>query len=107
VYVTLDHPFVEGLLPARHLPDACRFDHATHSWISHQGGPHFRLGDPLQVRVVSVDQLRGWVNFGLVEESEGAQRAGSPGEVRPERPRARRARPKAAPSRGRGPRRRS
>jgi ribonuclease R len=107
VYVTLDHPFVEGLLPARNLPQACRFDLATHGWISHKGGPRFRLGDRLEVRVVSVDQLRGWVNFGLVEEAGSDARSGRDAKVRPERPRGRRARPKAAPSRGRDPRRRS
>ncbi len=87
-YVTLDHPFVEGLLPARALPDACRFDPAGHRWVSERGGPKLGLGNRVEVRVVSVDQLRGWVNFGLVDDpASGSDESVRPGRRRGRRPR--------------------
>ncbi len=88
VYVTLDHPFVEGLIPARALPLGSDFDAATHRWVDRQGGPSLGLGKRIEVRVVSVDQLRGWVNFALTGELERDRAAA----LSPARRRGRRAR---------------
>jgi ribonuclease R len=101
LYVTLDHPFVEGLVATRDLPLDGHFDPQTHGFVSRSGGALFSLGDRVGIRVVSVDRLRGWVNFTLAEEA----RADGAADATTARPRARRPRRRGAPNRGRASRR--
>jgi exoribonuclease R len=104
IYVTLDHPFVEGLVPGRDLPPGASYDGQGQTWRSGRGEPKLGIGERLQVQLVAVDPLKGWINFRLLgDDGEPVAVAG----VRRGRPRARPAHAKAAPNRGRGRRRRS
>lgn len=98
VYVTLDHPFVEGLVPSRVLPRGAVYDADRRAWRSARGETGLGIGERIEVQVVGVDPLKGWVNFKLAGESAPD---GGDGGLKKERPRGRPARGKAAPSRGR------
>ncbi len=100
LYVTLDEHFVEGLVPMARLPGYFEFDEQSFSLFSRGTGQRFALGQKLRVRVVRVDQLRGWVNFaieGFEDEPEDA-RAARRVKGRPRGPKARR---RGAPTRRR------
>lgn len=103
VYVTLDHPFVEGLVPGRELPPGATWDAAAQTWRTGRGESRLGIGERLQVQVVAVDPLKGWVNFRLLDEHGEARPVA---DLRKGRPRGRPARAKDAPTRGRGRRRR-
>ena len=69
LFVELENLFVEGLVPARTLPqDQYRYDEDQHTLmgIRHR----YRLADPVTVRVTGVDLDRRRVNFTLNETSE-------------------------------------
>jgi ribonuclease R len=70
LFVELDNIFVEGLVPARTLPqDQYRYDEAQHTLM---GVRHrYRLADPVTVEVTSVDLDRRRVNF-ILKESRTA-----------------------------------
>jgi len=64
----LDNIFVEGLVPARTLPqDQYRYDEEQHTLM---GVRHrYRLADPVTVQVTGVDLDKRRVNFTLKEAS--------------------------------------
>ena len=67
LFVELENIFVEGLVPARTLPqDQYRYDEAQHTLM---GVRHrYRLADPVTIQVTGVDLDRRRVNFTLKEE---------------------------------------
>jgi len=68
LFVELDNIFVEGLVPARTLPqDQYRYDEEQHTLM---GVRHrYRLADPVTVQVTGVDLDKRRVNFTLKEAS--------------------------------------
>ena len=66
LFVELDNIFVEGLVPAKTLPqDQYRYDEAQHTLM---GVRHrYRLADPVTIEVTGVDLDRRRVNFALNE----------------------------------------
>ena len=84
LYVTLDEPFVDGLVHVSELGDSIEFEERSQSLVASRSGRRFRLGDRLRVRLIAVDPLKGWISFALVETSESQQRArpGSPSKGR-------------------------
>ncbi|MBI3622376.1 MAG: ribonuclease R [Nitrospirae bacterium] len=72
LFVELENIFVEGLVPARTLPnDQYRYDEEQHTLM---GVRHrYRLADPVTVRVTGVDLDRRRVNFTLQEERASPQ----------------------------------
>jgi ribonuclease R len=65
VYVTLDPFFVEGLVHVRRLPGLWELDERSFSLAARGGRERLRLGDRVQIRVASVDVVRGWIDFEL------------------------------------------
>ena len=66
LFVELEEPFADGLLPDEALPGGPYvFEERSHELRSTRGGQAYRLGDPIQVRVERVDRLLHRVTFGL------------------------------------------
>ena len=62
LYVTLPST-VEGLIHLRDLPEYYEFDEVRQMFIGERRGHLIRLGDPMRVKVDSVDVMAGEVNF--------------------------------------------
>lgn len=100
LFVTLDETGADGLVPIRSLPDDY-YDHddARHSLTGRFHGRVYRLGDPVEVRLVEANPVSGALSLEIL--SGGAQEApGQSGRVR------RRGAPPKRPGGGRGGRRR-
>jgi ribonuclease R len=69
-YVTLDPFFVEGLLHVRRLAGHWELDERSFSLVARGGRERLRLGDHVEIRIASVDVVRGWIDFDLVGRSE-------------------------------------
>ena len=94
VFVTLRDFFVEGLVPMSALGnDFFVYEEKQHRLRGRSSGKAYRLGDPLRVRLVAIDEVRRRLDFRLAE---------APGKPAPSRT------PAAAPAvtYGRRPRRR-
>jgi ribonuclease R len=62
---------IEGLIPVRMMDDDFyTFDEASLTFRGRRTRRTFRIGDPIFVRVVRVDELRAEIDMELVEESE-------------------------------------
>jgi ribonuclease R len=66
LFVAVDRPFVEGLVHVQNLgDDFYEYNEETQILRGRRTGRTYRLGDPVQVRVVEVNLLRRQVNFEL------------------------------------------
>lgn len=100
LFVTLEETGADGLVPIRSLPDDY-YDHdeARHSLTGRFHGRVYRLGDPVEVRLVEADPISGALSLEIL--SGGTQ----DGPVRPGRVRTRGGGPRQQRG-GRGSRRR-
>ena len=70
LFVELNEIFVEGLAHVTSLPaDYYHFDPAGHRLVGRRGGRTYRLGDPLQVRVMRVSLDERKIDFEPVQPS--------------------------------------
>jgi ribonuclease R len=68
VFVTLQDFFVEGLIPISALGnDFFVYEEKQHRLRGRSGGKIYRLGDPVRVRLVEIDEIRRRLNFRLAE----------------------------------------
>lgn len=73
IFVELKDVYVEGLIHISTLPnDYYRFDSVKHMLIGERTGKKFRLGDPIQIKVVRVDLDQRQIDFMLAGISEKA-----------------------------------
>jgi ribonuclease R len=98
LFVELERWFVEGLVRVEDLGGAFELDPVQHALVDAGSGRAFRVGDKVQVEVVSASPARRRIELALVEKGgavrgEGAVRAAAPrgtaapprGRPRPER----------------------
>jgi ribonuclease R len=95
VFVTLQDFFVEGLIPISGLGnDFFVYEEKQHRLRGRSGGKTFRLGDPLRVRLVEIDEVRRRLNFRPAEVASpatgaagarGRAKAGAKGAAKEER----------------------
>jgi ribonuclease R len=68
VFVTIDHPFIEGLVRVEALSDDYyELDEATARLVGRRSGRTFALGDTVKVEVQSVSVVRRKIDFALHE----------------------------------------
>ena len=79
VFVSLDDPFVDGLLKLETLDDWFDFDARAHRMVAGRTGRTVSLGDRLRVRVTRTNVGRGQIDLELVEWSDGTRPAGRRG----------------------------
>jgi ribonuclease R len=110
LFVELERWFVEGLVRVEDLGGAFALDPVQHALVDAASGRAFRVGDKVQVEVVSASPARRRIELSLVEKGgavrrEGAARAAAPrGTAAPPRGRPR---PERGQGKGKGgPRRR-
>ncbi len=83
LYVTLDAPFVEGMVRISRLSGFLDYDPLRHRLVARSSQFQYRIGDRLKVEVVSVNAQRGWIDLEPVSESgakskiPGAQSTGA------------------------------
>ena len=91
LFVELGRWFVEGLVRIEELGGAPELDPVLHALVDRASGRAFRVGDRVNVEVVSASPARRRIELALVEA--GKTRRAEPGVVRPERARPARAGP--------------
>jgi ribonuclease R len=109
VFVTVDHPFIEGLVRVEALSDDYyELDEATARLVGRRSGRTFALGDTVKVEVQSVSVVRRKIDFALHEhQARERKRAAAFYEAvapRGGRDRTRRGRPGGGEDEGRGQR---
>jgi len=81
IFVTLEDLFVQGLMPLRTLAEHVELDERAEAYVAAGSGRRYRLGDAIEVRLDSVDLLKGWVAFspakGRASKGRGAGARGS------------------------------
>ncbi len=75
-YVTLDPFFVEGLVHVSTLDDYVELDEQAHALVGRRSGERFELGDRFEVSVDTVDPIKAWINFSVVERLPRAEAEG-------------------------------
>ncbi len=85
LFVELGRWFVEGLVRIEELGGAPELDPVLHALVDRASGRAFRVGDRVNVEVVSASPARRRIELALVEA--GKTRRAEPGVVRPERAR--------------------
>ncbi len=70
LFVELDEPSVEGLVPAESLGDDVEHDKALHRLLVGSSGRSFGVGDALRVRVESSDPIRRRITFSLLGKAD-------------------------------------
>ena len=68
LYVTLDAPFVQGMVRISRLSGFFDYDPIRHRLVARGSRLQYRIGDHVKVQVISVNSLRGWVDLDLVVE---------------------------------------
>jgi len=72
LFVELEQPFADGLVPVEALPEGpYTFEERWHELRPARGGRGYRLGDPIPVRIDRVDRLLHRVTFGLAGGKPG------------------------------------
>ncbi len=117
VFVSVEDPFVDGLVPVAKLgDDFYEYDETLQRFEGRRSGERFHIGDPIRVRCVGVDIGEGRVTFEREFEATDARRGrgrsggrsssgrGSKGETPRTRSGPSGSLKKKAPSRPRGPR---
>jgi ribonuclease R len=87
LYITLDRPFVEGMVRISRLSGFFDYDPIRHRLVAQGSRLQYRIGDRVKVQVTSVNSLRGWVDLDLVVEArtknppvgDKSERSGSKG----------------------------
>jgi ribonuclease R len=83
LYVTLDAPFVEGMVPVSRLSGYFDYEPERHRLVARGSRFQYRIGDRLRVEVASVNAERGWIDFDLVADTP---RSSAPGGGEKRRP---------------------
>jgi ribonuclease R len=78
LYVTLDAPFVEGRVAVSTLSGFFEYDPERHRLAARGSRRQYRIGDRLEVRVVSVNAQRGWIDLEIVPTSPAKGAPGGP-----------------------------
>jgi len=65
LYLTLDRPFVVGLLHVSELGDFVDYDERGKRLVARRSGRRYVLAERIEVRLISVDPIKGWISFGL------------------------------------------
>ncbi|MEM1010009.1 MAG: RNB domain-containing ribonuclease, partial [Myxococcota bacterium] len=68
-FVTLERPFVDGLVLLRDLDGYYLYDPERMRIENTDSGQSFQVGDKVQIQVASVDVERGQIDFALLPES--------------------------------------
>lgn len=69
LFVTLNISGADGFIPISKLGDEYyHFDETAHAMIGETSGHGFRLGDPVEVRVVEVQPMAGAMRFDMMSE---------------------------------------
>ena len=67
-FVEVKDYLVEGLVSVSSLEDdEYIYDEKAHRLVGYRTGKIYRLGDKVRVKLVSVDEERGWLSFVLAE----------------------------------------
>jgi len=75
LFVTLQDFFVEGLVPISSLGnDFFVYEEKQHRLRGRSSGTTYRLGDPLRVRLVAIDEIRRRLDFRLPEAGTAPRR---------------------------------
>ena len=91
LFVQLDETGADGIIPVSSLPnDFYDHDEKRHALVGRRWGQVYRLGDRVQVRLVTATPLTGGLTFELIEGG---------GEDAPQLPQRGKGRPKPAPAR--------
>ena len=70
LYVELTENACEGMVPIRDLADDYyEFNEKTYSLVGIRKKQHYRLGDPMKIRVVRANLERKQLDFALVNSS--------------------------------------
>jgi ribonuclease R len=82
LFVALDETGADGIIPVSSLPnDFYDHDERRHALVGRRWGQVYRLGDRVQVRLVSAQPLTGGITFELIEgggQESGKDRAQAP-----------------------------
>lgn len=88
LFVELKRYGIEGLVPVRKMNDDFYvYDERTKALRGRAKGTVYRLGDPVHVRVVRVDEISSQIDLGLIDEREFRSESageGTQGGLRPE-----------------------
>lgn len=92
IYVLIDENKCEGLVPIRTLTDDFYYiDEDNYQVVGRKNNRTFRLGDPIKIKVESVDLFKKQMDFSLVDDGEFEA---EPREFSPEKPSDRNQNPK-------------
>lgn len=69
LYITLDAPFVEGMVRISRLSGFLDYDPLRHRLVARSSQFQYGIGDRLKVELVAVNAQRGWIDFEPVPES--------------------------------------
>lgn len=73
IYVLIDENKCEGLVPIRTLTDDFYYiDEDNYQVVGRKNNRTFRLGDPIKIKVESVNMLKKQMDFSLVDDGEFA-----------------------------------
>jgi ribonuclease R len=105
LFVELERWFVEGLVRAEDLGDAFELDPVLHALVDRASGRAFRVGEEVEVEVISSSPARRRVDLALVEEgrvrvARREEKRGVRPEAGPGGPRRTAAPPRARPAPG-------
>jgi ribonuclease R len=100
LFVQLDETGADGIIPVSSLPnDFYEHDEQRHALVGRRHGQAFRLGDRVQVRLVSTQPLTGGITFELIEggapdtAAPQGKKSGNQKRGAPRRPQSKRAHP--------------
>ena len=69
LYVTVDTPYVEGLVHISRFREALEFDERTRTLRARRSGARYGLGDRLHVVLDSVDPIELRIDFAIVQRT--------------------------------------
>ena len=103
LYITLDDPFVEGMVRISRLSGFFDYDPARHRLVARGSRFQYRIGDRMKVVVVSVNSQRGWIDLDPVAANPKESGQGSKKSAKPRKSaKSRKKRPGRGPGRGGG-----
>jgi len=78
LFVQLEDLFVDGLVPREQMPTEVEYDERQHELRAVAGGRAWRLGQPVEVKLLGVNERVRGLDFALAGRSRGATEPGSP-----------------------------